>query len=78
MDISREEFDNTLRHNLCDSTLIDRVQDEKDLTFFFTYSISDAIDKSAERICGQLLLQEIKVCIITKGDYKLANIIIKK
>lgn len=54
------------------------MQEKKDLTFFFTYSIYDEIDPQAERICDQLHMQEIKLCIITKGDFKLANIIIKK
>lgn len=63
---------------MCDESLIERVR-KNDLIFFFTYSIKDQIDPNAEKICDLLSLKtEIKTCIITKGDKKLANIITKK
>lgn len=57
--------------------MLNRVN-EKDLIFFFTYSLKDQIDPNAEKICEQLQYQGIKVCVTTKGDQKLANIISKK
>jgi len=68
----------TFKDNLSDEILIKRVTQQKDLTFFFTYSLKDVIDTNSEMICDQLFLQDIKICIITKGDFKLANIITKK
>jgi len=40
--------------------------------------LSDRLDSKAERICSQLSKHNIKICVITKGDKKLANIITKK
>lgn len=36
------------------------------------------MDPKAERICSQLNKHNIKICVVTKGDKKLANIITKK
>lgn len=51
---------------------------DKDLTLFFTYALSDRVDTKAEKICLQLLDHEIQICVVCKGDKKLANIITKK
>jgi len=40
--------------------------------------LSDKVDPKADPICKQLLENEINICIVTKSDQRLANVITKK
>jgi len=61
-----------------DETIRSMALADRDLTLFFTYALTDKIDPKADKICSQLKSSGINICVVTKGDKKLANIITKK